>query len=114
LVKGFSGIEVNSVSAIGDPAIVAMRDKVHAAADPALAPDAAQVSVTTATGTRLRADIEHCLGSATRPMSDRDLEDKFRGLCDGVIEGHRVDQLIAACWRLDKLPDVAEIAQLAA
>jgi 2-methylcitrate dehydratase PrpD len=114
LCKGWSGIEVNGMAAIGDPAIAAMRDKVHPTADPALAPDAAYVTVTIASGKTLRADVAHCLGSATRPMSDRDLEDKFRGLCKGVVEPQRADRLIAACWRLDELVDVAEIARLAA
>ena len=59
---------VNSMAAIDDPVIKAMRDKVHPAADPALAPDAAYVTVTTGSGKTLRADVAHCLGSATRPM----------------------------------------------
>jgi 2-methylcitrate dehydratase PrpD len=114
LVKGLSGIEVNSMAVIGDPTIVAMRDDVHPSADPALAPDAANVTITTRAGKTLRADIDHCLGSATRPMSDRNLEDKFRGLCKGVIEPQRAERLIQACWNLDDTPDMAEIARLAA
>ena len=114
LAKGICGVEVNSTRTIGDPVIAALREKVHAAADPALAPDAAHVTLTTTAGAKLRAKVDHCLGSATRPMSDRDLEDKFRGLCDGVIDTAGADRLIDACWRLDELPDVAAIAKLAA
>jgi 2-methylcitrate dehydratase PrpD len=94
--------------------IAAMRDNVHPLADAALATDAAHVTVTTTAGKKIRADIDHCLGSATRPMSDRDLEDKVRGLCRDVIEPSRADQLIAMCWRLDELTDVWEVARLAA
>jgi hypothetical protein len=47
-------------------------------------------------------------------MSDRDLEDKFRGLCKGVVDPQRTGRLIQACWQLDDLGDVAEIARLAA
>ena len=71
------------------------------------------IAAPTGSGKTLRADVAHCLGSATRPMSDRDLEDKFRGLCKGVVEPQRADQLIEACWRLDQLTDVGEIARLA-
>jgi 2-methylcitrate dehydratase PrpD len=91
-----------------------MRDNVHPAGDAALAPDAASVTVITSAGKALSAEVQHCLGSATRPMSDRDLEEKFRGLCKGVVAPQRTHRLIQACWHLDDLGDVAEIARLAA
>jgi 2-methylcitrate dehydratase PrpD len=114
LTKGWSGIEVNGMAAIADSTIATMRDNVHPTGDPALTPDAANVTVTTTAGQTLRAEVQHCLGSATRPMSDRDLEEKFRGLCKGVVDPQRTDRLIQACWDLDDLGDVAEIARLAA
>jgi 2-methylcitrate dehydratase PrpD len=114
LANGLSGPEVNSAAVIADPLVAALRDKVSAAADPALSPDAAYVTIVTTDGRSLSADVEHCLGSASRPMNNRGLEDKFYGLCDGVIERQRADALVAACWQLDELADAAEIAKLAA
>jgi 2-methylcitrate dehydratase PrpD len=114
LSTGSSGIEVNKLPMVKDAAITALRDRVHPVAAPGMAPDAATVTVTNGAGKTWSAEIDHCLGSATRPMSDRDLEDKFRGLCKGVVDPPRAERLIAACWGLDELADVGEIARLAA
>jgi hypothetical protein len=53
------------------------------------------------------------IGSSARPMSDRDLELKVEGLCEGVLPLERTRALIAACWALPALPDVAALARAA-
>jgi 2-methylcitrate dehydratase PrpD len=114
LARGQSGIDVLDPAVIGDAEIVEIRNKVHAIASNELAPNAARVVVTTTSGAELKADVEHCLGSATRPMSDRDLEDKFRAQCIGVVDDKCAEQIIAECWHLDQCSTVAELGQLAA
>ncbi len=114
LVRGQSGIDVLDMSTITDPEIAKTRSKVHAVASDALAPDAARVLIETTAGTRLGAEVEHCLGSATRPMSDGDLEAKFRAQCTGIIDEKCADGLVLECWRLDQCADMAELGRLAA
>jgi 2-methylcitrate dehydratase PrpD len=55
--------------------------------------------------------VEHAVGSLARPMSDADLEAKFRGLCAGILSGAETDRLIRLCWDIGKLKDAAEVAR---
>jgi hypothetical protein len=58
--------------------------------------------------------VEHAAGSVQNPMSDRMLEDKFRGLADGILAPGKTDRLIGLCWNAHKLDDAADIARNAA
>jgi hypothetical protein len=44
-------------------------------------------------------------------MSDRMLEDKFRGLSEGILSPGKTDRLIDLCWEADKLADAGDIAR---
>ena len=46
-------------------------------------------------------------------MSDADLEAKFAGLADGILPPSRTRQLMDLCWKVEELPDAAEIARAA-
>jgi len=54
--------------------------------------------------------VEHAIGSLHRPMSDADLEAKFRGLAKGILGQADCDRLIGLCWKIGELEDAAEIA----
>ena len=58
--------------------------------------------------------VEHCLGSVDTPMSDADLEIKFRGLSEEVLGAAQTRELIALCWSVASLPDAGAIARTAA
>jgi len=59
-------------------------------------------------GTRV-CRIDHGIGSATNPMTDAQLEAKFRGQSDAKLGAERTNRLIAACWGIDGLADAGEI-----
>jgi len=63
-------------------------------------------------GSREHVFVEHAIGSLERPMTDADLEGKFRTLAEPVIGAGRTGNLIAACWGLGGAPDVAALAAL--
>jgi hypothetical protein len=44
-------------------------------------------------------------------MSERMLEDKFRGLCAGILSPARTDRLIDLCRGADKLADAGDIGR---
>lgn len=113
LATGRGDIGINTDKIVQDPAIKALRDRVHAISEPSLMPDAARVTVKTAHGTWTKS-IEHCLGSVSKPMSDRDLERKFLGLCNQILEPQSAERLIAACWKIDETQDAGSIANIAA
>ncbi|HUH95204.1 MAG TPA: MmgE/PrpD family protein [Casimicrobiaceae bacterium] len=112
IVDGAAGPGQYSDARVADPTIVALRERVRAEIDPALAEDAAQVSIRLKDGRTLDCTVGHALGSRERPMSDRDLEAKFLELAAVALDRAAVEALIAACWKLEKSADAAELARL--
>lgn len=98
---------------VTNPDVVALRDRVRAVADATIAEDAAEVTVTCADGRRLHLAVAHAIGSLARPMSDADLERKFRGLVAPVLGEARAARLITACAALSACADVRELTALA-
>jgi 2-methylcitrate dehydratase PrpD len=106
LVKRAAGLTEASDAAVADLHIIAMRDRVGVDADDALRADEAIATLTLRDGTTRRIHVQHCLGSATRPMPDRALEEKFLSQTDGVLTRARAQQLIDECWNIDTVADV--------
>ena len=98
LVQRAAGLAQGTEACVHDPAIAAMRRRVALTVDPNMAADAAIVLLELKDGRVLEARIDHCRGSQARPMSDADLDEKFRGQAALGVEAGRVDGLLAACW----------------
>ncbi|HWA81295.1 MAG TPA: MmgE/PrpD family protein, partial [Acetobacteraceae bacterium] len=113
IVRGGGGEAEFSDAAATDPRIVALRGRVHATIDPALATDAARVTLVLAGGARLTEKIDHAVGSLLRPMSDAGLAAKLTALAAGVLPAPRTEKLVDLCWRIETLSDVAAIAAAA-
>jgi 2-methylcitrate dehydratase PrpD len=101
LARGRAGVRECGEEAIGEPVIAALRERVTAAADPAIGPDSADVEVALRDGRKLERKLRHCIGSAGRPMTDAELEAKFAGLAEGVLEADAAARLVGECWRLE-------------
>ena len=112
LVDGAAGEAQYSDARVVDPAVVAVRQRVHAHVDTALREDAAHVRIRLKGGRTLDRHIEHALGSLENPMTDRDLEAKFRRLCGPVLDDSAIDAIIAACWSLESSADSGGLARL--
>ena len=94
-----------------DPKVHAVMDKVKVSLDPeceAAWPDAILniVTVDTEDGRSHTARVPYHLGHFKRPMTDQDIERKFRGLCSGLLTTDQQDAALAATWRLDALTDL--------
>ena len=94
-------------------AIDDLRRRVRATPDPAIGKAQARVEILLKTGKRLAVFVEHAVGSVQNPMSDRALEDKFRGLSEGILPPDRTERLIGLCWGADKLADAGDVARAA-
>ena len=114
LVEGAAGEKQFSDRAVNDPVTVALRGKVHPVVDPAIKPEQVDLTITLADGRTLHKFIEHAIGSLEVPMSDQALERKFADLADGIIPAAQAQRLMALCWKLESLDNVAEIAKSAA
>ena len=89
--------------------MVALRRKVVATVDDSIDEAAADVTAVMRDGRRERVFVEHAIGSLERPMTDADLEAKFRSLAEPVIGAGRASNLIAACWAVGGAGSVAEV-----
>jgi 2-methylcitrate dehydratase PrpD len=98
---------------VNDPQVVALRRKVRATVDTAIAEDQADVRAVLRDGRELHLFIEHAIGSVDRPMSDAALEAKFHGQADPVLGAPRVQALIQACWGLGGASGVGAVVQAA-
>lgn len=115
LVRGMARVDdLDTDSAVLDPAIADFQDRIEAVADDSIATDGAEVTVRLRDGRSFISRIEHCTGSASRPMTDRDLEQKFTGLAEPVIGAGRTRELIAMSWGVEALADVGQLARTAA
>ena len=95
-----------------DPAVAALRDKIRATVDTSVAEDAAEVTVTLRDGRSITESVEHATGAPANPMSDAQLESKFRTLARRVLSQSQADELLAALWALDTADDVTGVMAL--
>jgi 2-methylcitrate dehydratase PrpD len=113
LVRGKAGLAEFKEEAVGDPDIAHVRDRVTAVADAGITEDQASIEVELASGEKLTKFVRQSLGNVHRPLSDRQLEDKFRDQAVLVLPEQRVEAIIEQCWRIDELTDVGEIVRAA-
>ncbi len=111
VIHGAAGEAQYSDAAVRDPEVIALRDKVTATVDRAMHEDQVQVSIQLKNGKVLEKYIEHTVGSLDRPLSDADLEAKFRGQAQGILSKSETDKLIRLCWDVAKLKAVGEVAR---
>lgn len=113
LLDGAAGEEQYSDDRVNAPEVITLRGKVEATTSEEVDEAEAYVEVTLKGGSSYNVHVEHAIGSLERPMSDSDLEAKFRGLVSPLLPAQNVEQLIDLCWMLDRLPDAAMIAKAA-
>lgn len=109
LVRGKAGLEEFSDATVNDPQVKRVRELTTALAEPSVPEDASRIEVELASGEVVRKVVEHALGNLGKPMSDADLEEKFRDQATRVLPAARVKSLIELCWKLDQLDDVRQI-----
>jgi len=97
-----------------DPQVVALSDKVVVAVDPGIAADEVRMELVLRDGRRLTRHVEHALGSLKQPLTDAQLEEKFRRLCADILKPQQIDRLVEYCTTIVELPDVERIARTAA
>ncbi len=114
VVFGAAGEPQFSNACVRDPRVIAVRGRVTATPDDKLRKTEARVSIRLKDGKSVSVHVEHALGTLQRPMSDADLETKFRGLTDGILDPQQSDELIRSCWSIAALPDAGEIPRAAA
>ena len=111
LVRGKGGLREYTDEAVNDPAIKRVRELTTATGDPSITEDQAHVEVELSDGRRLSKFVEQSLGNIHRPLSDRQLEEKFRDQAVLVLPADEVESIIQQCWKIDQLDDVGEMVR---
>ena len=113
LVRGKAGIREYTDEAVNDAAIKRVRESAKAVGDASLTEDQANIEVELASGEKISRFIEKSLGNINRPLTNQQLDDKFRDQAVLALPADRVERVIELCWRIDQLADVNELVQQA-
>lgn len=110
LLRGGAGVEDFAADAVRDPAMAALRGKVRAELDASLPRGAARVTLVETSGARRSIEIRDPRGSAARPMTDAELERKYRANVPGP--GPEADAQIARLWALEAEGDMGALMRI--
>ncbi len=114
LIKGEPGLEDRTDAAINNPSLVALRAKVEPRAEPNFERDEAAICILLNDGTQVTAHVRHARGSAARPLTDAELENKFCRQADQRIGRTASLATMQGCWRIEQLEDSCAIPRAAA
>jgi 2-methylcitrate dehydratase PrpD len=114
IIHGAAGEQEYADAVVASPETIALRDRVNAVANPGIREDEVKIRLKTRDGRTLEKHVAHAIGSLERPMSDADLEAKFRGMVDPVIGAAATTALIDMAWKIADLKDVSELAHAGA
>ena len=109
LVRGKGGLREYTDEAVNDPAIKRVRELTTATGDPSVTEDQVHVEVELRDGRKLSKLVEQSLGNIHRPLTDKQLEEKFRDQAILVLPAREVESVIQLCWKIDRLEDVGEL-----
>jgi 2-methylcitrate dehydratase PrpD len=114
LLHGEAGEAAFSETGVADAGVGRVMPRVTVEADPGFGIGTAVMTVRLADGRQVEERVTAARGMPERPLTRDELEAKFRGLASVVLPPPRLDALAAALRRLPDLPDVGELARLAA
>ena len=63
-------------------------------------------------GQRHKVRVEYHRGHSKNPMTDGEMEEKFRGLASKHLKADRVDALLKFLWALEEQPRAGDILGL--
>ncbi|HXD72483.1 MAG TPA: MmgE/PrpD family protein [Vicinamibacterales bacterium] len=112
LVRGKAGLQEYSDETVNDPPVKRVREHATATGDPSVTEDQAYIEVELTDGRRLTKFVEASLGNLKRPLSDRQLDAKFRDQAVLALSSAQVDDVLGLCWKLDQLSDAGEIVRV--
>jgi 2-methylcitrate dehydratase PrpD len=104
-----AGLAQYADECVVEPAVLDLRRRVTVEEDTAVPVETAFVTVETTDGRRLETHVTEARGTMARPMSDAELEAKFRGLAAHGAPTVDPDRLLAAIRMIEREADVADI-----
>ncbi len=71
-----------------------------------------RIEIKTKSGVVKSAELEYFLGHVKNPLSDDQVEGKFRSLSAGVFDVKRMDSILDKLWNLEQVSDIGEVISL--
>lgn len=102
---------------LADPALHAFMQKIRVTREPEFVdryPQAmpTRITVRTRAGKIHARQVDYPLGHPKNPMSDREVEEKFRILASGKLDRARMNKVIDLVWKLDRVTDIGSLMPL--
>jgi len=113
LVRGRAGLQEYSDEAVNHPVIRQVRERTHAMADASVTEDQARVEVEMDDGRTFSVFVEASIGNLSRPMTDAELADKFRGQAVLALPAEQVERVLQQCWTIGQSNDVGSLVAAA-
>jgi 2-methylcitrate dehydratase PrpD len=110
-IFGAVGVNEFTDACATDSSVVALRARVNPTIDETMAADATDVVISLKNGATHHAFVPHALGSLDRPLSDTDLENKFRALAAWGFSTCNAYDVIELLWSFDNINDAASLAR---
>jgi 2-methylcitrate dehydratase PrpD len=107
LLHNAAGLAQNATECVLDPRVIALRERVVASADPALAADAARADIHLRDGRILSGRVDHARGSVSRPLTDDELSEKFLGQARLALTEKVSSDLLHRAWHIMESPSVS-------
>lgn len=109
LLLGRAGVHEFSDTVVFDADVVAMRSKVSALRDDTMPVGAARVGIVCRDGRKLSIEVAEARGSLARPLTDADIEAKFRASAGDGAPGIDCARAIETIWALEHAPDLGDL-----
>jgi len=117
LLDGDVTLRTFDVERFTAPDVLNLLTKVKVHLDDALTPRYPRgipnrIVVTVTDGRQFTTEVEFPRGHARNPMTDAEVEAKFRSLVEPLYGKGKADAVLAKCWGFDAVTDVAEVVRL--
>jgi 2-methylcitrate dehydratase PrpD len=91
---------------IASPSVSALRGKVRLESDGSISKRSARIQITLMDGTRIEESVDTNRGCPGNPITDKELEDKFREAAEQPATSTAAKEIINLCWQLESYPDI--------
>ncbi len=114
LIDGAFSDEIFAAHRLGDPRIHALTDKIAVKKEPEFTrqfPEAihCRIEIETKSGERKIGAVEYPRGHFNNPMTDAEIETKFRALAARTLPANRIEILLDELWNLEHIANLDSI-----
>jgi 2-methylcitrate dehydratase PrpD len=113
MLFGEAGLAQYTDACVRNPAVLALRAKVHVEQDETIDVAAVTLDMWTKDGANRIVRVSAARGSLARPLTDQEIEDKLRSLSPSWCTAHCIQSVIDAVWALDRTDDASLPIRLA-